>query len=142
MNLAGHIGFIPELIRIQYAFLATTPCSPNIRCHEDIVVLAIVACRFLRGSIRVRPQLAAFVSPVRTPGTFASDHFIHRTQGWDAGSHYDDVRLDTERRESDVGLIILYKAGLKTYLVQITRSAVASIYAVSAVDISLYARKE
>lgn len=79
MDLAGHMGFIPGLIRIQYAFLATAPCSPNIRCHEDIVVLAIVACRFLHGSIRIRPELAAVVSPVRTPGTFASDHFINRT---------------------------------------------------------------
>jgi hypothetical protein len=142
MNLAGHIGFIPELIRIQYAFLATAPCGPNIRCHEDIVILAIFACRFLRGPIRVRPPLAAFISLVRTPGTFASGHFIYRTQGWDAGSHDDDVRLDTERQESGFSLIILYKGwALETYLVQITRSAVASMYAVSAVDISLYARK-
>lgn len=44
MNLADHMGFLPELIRIQYAFLATAPCSLNIRSHEDIVVLAIVAC--------------------------------------------------------------------------------------------------
>lgn len=142
MNLAG---VLPESIRIQYAFLATAPCNLNIRCHEDIIV-AIVACRFLRGPIRVRPQFAAVVSPVRTPGAFASDHFIHRTQGWDAGSHDDDVRLDTERWESYISLILVYKgwrkAGLKTYLVQITRSAVASIYAVSAGDISLYVREK
>lgn len=91
MNLAGHGDLCLELIRIQDAFLATAPRSPNIRGHKDIVVLAIVACRFLYGSIRVRTQLAALISPVRTPGTFPSDHLVHRTQGWDAGGHNDNV---------------------------------------------------
>ena len=64
MNLTYHISLFPELIRVQDAFLATAFCSPNIRGHEDIVILASVACRFLRGSIRVGAQLAALVSPV------------------------------------------------------------------------------
>lgn len=91
MNLAGHMDLCSELIRVQDASLATAPRSPNIRGHKDIVVLAIVACRFFDGSIRVRAQLAALISPVRTPGTFASDHFVHRTQGRDAGGHNDNV---------------------------------------------------
>lgn len=44
MNLARQMNFSPELIRVQYAFLATALCSPNIRCHENIVVLVSVAC--------------------------------------------------------------------------------------------------
>jgi hypothetical protein len=38
-------GRYEELIRVQDAFLATAPRSPNIRGHKDIVVVAIVACR-------------------------------------------------------------------------------------------------
>jgi hypothetical protein len=91
INLAGHMDLCLEPIGIQDAFLATALRSPNIRGHKDIIVLAIIACRFLHGSIRVRAQLAALISPVRTPGTFASDHFVHRTQGWDAGGHNDNV---------------------------------------------------
>jgi hypothetical protein len=44
---------------------------------------------------------------VRTPGTFSSHHFIHRTQGWDAGRHYDNVRLDAGRRGWNISLCIM-----------------------------------
>lgn len=111
MNLTCHIGLFPELIRVQNAFLAAAPCNPNIRGHEDILVLASIACRFLRGSIRVRAQLSALVSRVWAPGTSASNHFIDRTQGWDAGGHYDDVGLDADRWDADISFCV--KAGEK-----------------------------